>query len=120
MHFVSSALRYLLLSWLPKYMVDVVGTDLKKSGLLLMLPYAVPFLASNASGHIADGLIKRGLAVGRARKIMQTIAFVGPATCLVVLMNLTDPSAGKVSFLMAGALGFGAFSHSGDCKGTLL
>ena len=43
----------MLLSWLPKYFQDKLGTSVESTGFLLILPYVVPFLTSNSSGHIA-------------------------------------------------------------------
>ena len=113
-HFAHNWGWYLLLSWLPKYFSSKLGITTAKTGFLLILPYTVPFLTSNLSGSIADMLIIRGWTIGRARKLMQLIAFVGPALSLTVLASASSsfPKAAAVA-LSCSALGFGAFSHSG-------
>ena len=104
----------MLLSWLPKYFSQKLGIKTGETGFLLVLPYLVPFATSNLSGSIADTLVLRGWAIGTVRKLMQTIAFVGPAVSLAALASVSAalPRALAVA-LSCGALGFGAFSHSG-------
>jgi len=113
-HFAHNWGWYLLLSWLPKYFSQKLGIKTGETGFLLVLPYLVPFATSNLSGSIADTLVLRGWAIGTVRKLMQTIAFVGPAASLAALASVSAalPRALAVA-LSCGALGFGAFSHSG-------
>ena len=42
---VCAAGRYMLLSWLPKYLSSNFDLDLKSSGLMLLPVYAVPFFS---------------------------------------------------------------------------
>jgi len=56
---------YLLLSWLPKFLVSEYGVSLEESGLMLLPVYAIPFITSNASGHLADRLLQAGCPLRR-------------------------------------------------------
>ena len=115
-HFCHNWGWYLLLSWLPKYFKDVLGVSTAKTGFMLIAPYTAPFVASNVSGHVSDALTNRGgWSLTAVRKLMQTIAFVGPMSCLAALCwaPQKDLSARAAVALSSGALGFGAFSHSG-------
>ena len=71
--------------------------------------------ASNLSGATADGLLKRGWRLGQVRKLMQTVAFVGPVAALLVLCMVPEEegSTWLAVTLSCAALGCGAFSHSG-------
>ena len=105
---------YLLLSWLPKFLVSEYGVKLSSSGLLLLPVYVVPFLASNASGFWSDRLLSHNRWQLRSiRVLMQCVAFIGPFLCLVTISEIPRGSAVFPIVFMAGALGFGAFSHSG-------
>ena len=105
----------MLLNWLPKYFHDRLGTSVTDTGFLLIVPYVVPFLASNASGAVADHLMgpRRGWRTAAARKALQAVAFLGPAACLLALA-VGGGARGEATLtaLSAGALGFGAFSHA--------
>ena len=102
-----------MLSWLPKYLSSEYGVDTKDSGLLLLPVYLLPFVASNASGQLADWMLRAGQPVRKIRVSMQCVAFMGPAVCLMLLGSQVSGSTAVAVVLMAGALGFGAFSHSG-------
>lgn len=102
-----------MLSWLPKYLSSEYGVDTKDSGLLLLPVYLLPFVASNASGQLADWMLRAGQPVRKIRVLMQCVAFIGPAVCLMLLGSEVSGSTAVAVVLMAGALGFGAFSHSG-------
>ena len=111
-HFAHNWGWYLLLSWLPKYFSQHLHIETAQTGLLLILPYTVPFVASNLSGSIADGMLRRGWTVAHTRKTMQAVAFIGPMLSLSVLCVVDVPQWLAIA-LSCGALGFGAFSHSG-------
>jgi len=67
---------YLLVTWLPDYLITVRHFTLLKAGLYASLPYLV-FGASQAlGGWIADRLIRLGWNETRARKGMVTVAFL--------------------------------------------
>jgi len=67
---------YLLVTWLPDYLITVRHLTLLKAGLYASLPFLV-FGASQAlGGWIADRLIRLGWDETRARKGMVTVAFL--------------------------------------------
>lgn len=69
-------------------------------------------------GPVADGLVKRGMALTSVRKIAQGLAFVIPAACMVACAALT-PATGVAANvpLLVGLLSvgfaFGAWSRAG-------
>ena len=56
-HFAHNWTWYLLLSWLPKYLHDVLGIELAGIGFAALLPYVVPFIFANVGGMLADWVI---------------------------------------------------------------
>lgn len=57
--------------------LQVLGLDLRSSGLLSVLPWVTMALAANVGGWIADTLVERGWSVTHVRKIMQTVSASG-------------------------------------------
>lgn len=129
-HFCCTWGYFILLMWLPSFLTSRFEQDIRRSAYLSALPWITMFLFTNASGFIADALISRGLGVTLVRKIMQSVGFLGPALCLILLaMTYNLPVA--VALIVMG-LGFSGFSQSGvycnhqdisgrsNCAGTLL
>lgn len=110
-HFCHNWGTFILLTWMPTYYNQVLGLDLKSSGLFSVLPWITMAVAANVGGWIADTLVSRGWSVTTVRKVMQSIGFLGPAFFLTQLSNInTVPEA--VACMMA-AQGLDAFSQSG-------
>jgi len=67
---------YLLLTWLPDYLVQARHLTIMKAGIYSALPF-VTFTAGEASGGwIGDRLIQRGWDETRTRKSIVTVAFL--------------------------------------------
>lgn len=110
-HFCHNWGTFILLTWMPTYYNQVLGLDLKSSGLFSVLPWVTMAIAANVGGWIADTLVAKGWSVTRVRKVMQTIGFLGPAFFLTRLGSI-DSVPGAVGCMMA-AQGLDAFSQSG-------
>ena len=67
---------YLLVTWLPDYLVTVRHLTILKAGLYASLPYFVWGISEPVGGWIADRLIGRGWDETRARKWLITVAFI--------------------------------------------
>jgi nitrate/nitrite transporter NarK len=67
---------YLLLTWLPDYLVTVRHFTLIKAGITASLPYLIFGLCEPLGGWIADRLIHRGWDETRTRKGIITVAFL--------------------------------------------
>jgi ACS family sodium-dependent inorganic phosphate cotransporter len=81
---------YMLLTWLPIYLVQARGFSLEQMGVYAMLPYLAMLVAANGAGWLADGLIRRGVGITRVRKGFQSLCFVGSGVCLVLLSATTS------------------------------
>ena len=110
-HFCHNWGTFILLTWMPTYYSKVLGMNLFESGFASVLPWLTMAIMANVGGSLADKLISSGRNVTHVRKAMQTIGFLGPAACLTMLSNVTDPR-GAVALMMA-SQGMDAFSQSG-------
>lgn len=73
-------------SWLPTYYSQVYNVDVAQSATFCLVPFAATVLATNSAGWIADGLVNNGIMTKtQTRKLMQSVASVGPAVCLLRL-----------------------------------
>lgn len=69
---------WLFVIWLPKYLADARGFDMKAIGLSAWVPYLFAGLGSLTGGALAGRLIKRGWSVNRSRK-----AIIVGAACVM-------------------------------------
>jgi ACS family sodium-dependent inorganic phosphate cotransporter len=84
-HFCNNWSLYVLLTWLPTFVNQGLGVSFASVGVFTMFPHIAYFVFLNVAGNIADRLIRRGIEVGRVRKLMQTIGFGGVATALLIV-----------------------------------
>ena len=87
-HFCNNWTLYVILSWLPKYVNEGLGISFAAIGMVAMLPHVTSFLCLNIAGTIADRMIQSGMDTTFVRKLMQTIAFGGLATCLLLVAQV--------------------------------
>jgi MFS family permease len=89
--------NYLLVTWLPDYLVEVRHLTLLKAGFLAAIPYIVWAVAELVGGWVSDRLVHRGWSETRVRKGMITVGFatglllipaalVGNLTASIVLL----------------------------------
>lgn len=72
-HFCHNWGTFILLTWMPTYYNQVLGLDLKSSGLFSVLPWITMAISANVGGWIADSLVEKGWSVTLVRKIMQSV-----------------------------------------------
>ncbi len=85
---------YTFLSYLPKYVnaplnEGGMGVDLGSSTFVIaiLIPCVVSIISLILGGYLADGLIKRGFAVIKVRKVVNSIGFFGSAFFLLLMSN---------------------------------
>ena len=66
--FLSDAAWYFYLFWLPKYLYDARGFDIKAVGSLAWIPYAASGIGCLVGGGFSSYLVRRHFSVGLARK----------------------------------------------------
>jgi len=69
-HFCLNWTFFVLLSWMPTYFRESFGTSIANAGLLSAAPWLIMFVTIHASGHVSDGLIRRGMSVTHVRKLV--------------------------------------------------
>ena len=72
--FLTDAAWYFFIFWLPKYLADARGLDIREIGYYAWIPYAMAGGGSLIGGWLSSYLIKRGLSIDRSRKICLGIA----------------------------------------------
>ena len=74
--------------WYPSFPQYVA----QEMGFYATFPYIAMVFFGNGSAWIADGMIRRGTSITFVRKLWQTVAFVGAAICLFLLVHAASPS----------------------------
>jgi MFS transporter, ACS family, hexuronate transporter len=67
--FLSDAAWYFYLFWLPKYLYDVRGFNIKAIGTFAWIPYAAAGLGCLIGGWFSSYLLRREFSLGVARKL---------------------------------------------------
>jgi ACS family hexuronate transporter-like MFS transporter len=67
--FLSDAAWYFYLFWLPKYLYDARGFDIKQVGYFAWIPYAASGIGSIAGGWLSAQLLKNGCSLNYSRKV---------------------------------------------------
>lgn len=86
--FLPDAAWYFFIFWLPKYLYDVRGLDIKAIGTYAWIPYAFAGLGSFLGGWLSSFLMKRHFSLDLSRKIPLGIA----AAILPASLWITDAS----------------------------
>ena len=67
--FLSDAAWYFYLFWLPKYLYDVRGFDIKAVGTFAWIPYAAAGIGCQMGGWFSSSLVRREFPLSVARKL---------------------------------------------------
>ena len=131
--FLSDAAWYFYLFWLPKYLYDARGFDVRAVGTFAWIPYAAAGVGCLLGGWFSSYLVKRQFSLGVARKlalglsaavmpsillvprlpvawalVIFSIAYFGQQSWSTLVMVLpTDLFPGNVVGSVAGLVGFG-------------
>lgn len=82
--FLSDSAWYFYLFWLPKYLYDARGFDVKEVGYFAWIPYAAAGIGCLLGGWFSGWLIRRGKSLNMARKTALAFsAAVMPSILLV-------------------------------------
>ncbi len=131
--FLSDAAWYFYLFWLPKYLYDARGFDVKAVGTFAWIPYAAAGVGCLLGGWFSSYLVRRQFSLGVARKLalglsaavmpsillvprlpvawalaIFSVAYFGQQSWSTLVMVLpTDLFPAKVVGSVAGLVGFG-------------
>ena len=109
-HFANNYAYFLVLSWLPLYLVKQQGYSLTAMAWLGGAVYLLSALFGIIGGRIADAWIARGGSVNRVRKTMMLLSTCVGLSCMLACA-LGSPKVAVASLLVYSvANGLGAFS----------
>ena len=82
--FLTDAAWYFYMFWLPKYLLDARGFDIKAVGSVAWIPFAAAAVGCLVGGGLSSWLLHRGHSIDAARKIaLGASAIVMPCVMLV-------------------------------------
>jgi ACS family hexuronate transporter-like MFS transporter len=82
--FLTDAAWFFYISWLPKYLYDARGFDVKQVGAYAWVPYAAAGVGCLVGGGFSSALLRRGRSVDFSRKLALGLsAVVMPAIVFV-------------------------------------
>jgi ACS family hexuronate transporter-like MFS transporter len=131
--FLSDAAWYFYLFWLPKYLFDARGFDVKHVGMYAWIPYAASGVGCLLGGWFSSALLARGWSANASRKtalgasaavmplivlvthvptafaiVLFSIAFFGQQSWSTLVMIVpTDLFESRMVASVAGLVGFG-------------
>lgn len=74
---------WMFVAWLPIYLAEVYGFDVREIGMTAWMPYVGAMIGSLAGGWFSGAMIKRGRSVGSVRK---TAVLIGSIIMLPALI----------------------------------
>lgn len=97
--FMSDSAWYFLLFWLPKYLYDVRGFDIKHVSYYAWIPYAASGVGSFAGGWFSSWLLRRRSSLDKARKLALGLCAAGMP--VVMLVSISPVRTALVLFSIA-------------------
>ncbi|MES2753979.1 MAG: MFS transporter [Pseudomonadota bacterium] len=82
---------WLFVSWLPIYLAETFGFDVKQIGLFAWVPFVGAMLGSLSGGYLSGALIKRGWTPLNARRTMITLGGAIMLPPLLLTMTAATP-----------------------------
>ncbi|MBR9909185.1 MAG: MFS transporter [Gammaproteobacteria bacterium] len=95
---------WLFIFWIPIYLFEVYGMDVKTIGIYGWVPYVGAMLGAWASGLLAQNRLKAGWTVDRTRKMIITL---GCLLMLPALLAMANPGAPVNAVLLMALILFG-------------
>ncbi|HEV2493873.1 MAG TPA: MFS transporter [Terriglobia bacterium] len=95
---------YVLVTWLPDYLVNVRHLTVLRAGIYTALPFFVFGISEPIGGWIADRLIKAGWNETRTRKGIVTLAFA-TGICLLPAMRVASAKTAVILIIGASLVG---------------
>ncbi|MDP1631261.1 MAG: MFS transporter [Caulobacter sp.] len=102
--FFLDPIWWLFVSWLPIYLAETFGFDVKQIGIFAWVPYVGAMVGSLSGGLLSGVLIRFGWSTSRARKAAIVLGCLIMAPALIAAPQATDPVA---AVLIIAAILFG-------------
>jgi ACS family glucarate transporter-like MFS transporter len=104
-YFCSSYGWYFYITWLPTYLKEARGQELRDSALLGILPLFLGGLGSLVSGFITAPLTRLTGSMLKTRRLLAYVGFSGASILLLVSTRMHNPVAAMI------AMGLASFSN---------
>lgn len=88
--FLTDAAWYFYMFWLPKYLLDARGFNIKAVGSVAWIPFAAAAFGCLAGGGLSSWLLHRGHSVNAARKIALGLSAV-LMPCVMLVPHVSVP-----------------------------
>ena len=82
--FMSDSAWYFMLFWLPKYLYDARGFDVKHVSYYAWIPYAASGVGSLLGGWFSSELLRRGKSLNTSRKLALGLCAAGMPVIMLV------------------------------------
>jgi len=99
--FISDGAFYFFIFWLPLYLSQERGFDLKDIALFAWIPFVAVDIGAFAGGYAGKWLIDRGVSLDRARKL---VIWIGAILVLAAMPAASTESAAVALALIAVAM----------------
>ena len=100
--FLSDSAWFFFILWLPKYLLDIRGLNIKSLGYYAWIPYALATLGSLVGGWFSSYLIRQNVSIDSSRKICLGVS----AACLPLsLLTSISPLAICIFFFSLAMFG---------------
>ena len=93
---------WLFVVWFPTYLSDAWGLSMKEMGWVNAIPTLGGIAALIGGGWVSDRLVQRGIAEGRARKLLAVAGLGGSSLCMVAAALATNGVAAVGFFTLNG------------------
>jgi len=103
---------YFVTFWIGRYLADVHHWKLKEIGFYAILPFLIADVGNIAGGYFTQFIIKRGMAVHKARKLSLCISAAIMAAPLLIAPFITITPVS--SLIIFGISGFGYTSYTAN------
>jgi len=105
--FLTDGAWYFYLFWLPKYLYDAAGFDIKQVGAFAWIPYAASGFGSLTGGWFSSWLLSQGRTINASRKIA-----LGASAALMPLIILVTHAPVELAIVLFSIAFFGQQSWS--------
>ncbi|HEU0229706.1 MAG TPA: MFS transporter [Burkholderiaceae bacterium] len=82
---------WVYLTWLPSYLKDARGFDLKAMAIFTALPLLAGVVGDTLGGVVSDKLLRKTGNIRFARVSVLTFGLVGALLCMVPMVSMKDP-----------------------------
>lgn len=103
---------YFITFWIGRYLVDVHGWGFDKIGWFAMFPFIVSDIGNVLGGLFTQLIIKRGVAVSRARKI--SVGIFGTLLGLALILGPLVISTPATALVVLSVAGFGYAAYTAN------